>query len=138
MDFVILRYSVVKLMQHRRVEKELPAVQHVLLTLLLLYGKPFELVWDIVKVTITLACMIFVLLLRVGGLSKGQAFGVILDFAGGIAFSVISFIFPSLVYLKHYKDDGSKAEYYYNAWAMLVFGVFTFFVCPIMSILSLA
>ena len=80
--------------------------------------------------------MVFALLLRLEGLSKGQAFGVILDFSGGIAFSIISFIIPSLLYLKHYKEQGNKAQYYYQTWAMLIFGCFTFVVVPVATILS--
>ena len=45
------------------------------------------------------------LLLRYAGYTKGEAFGLILDMAGGIGCNVTVFIFPPIVYLKLYSHD---------------------------------
>lgn len=119
-EFTIVRYSIVKLIQlHDEEEKPLRAFWHALLTCVLLY-----------------ACMVFELLLHATGLSNGDAFGVILDFTGGVVFSIVSFILPALLYLLDDSDTSSK-EYTIPCYCMLVFGCFTFVAVPVASILSL-
>lgn len=81
--------------------------------------------------------MILELLLFYSGYSKGEAFGIILDFSGGVSFVVVCFIIPAELYRRVFKEEGAAAEYYYQNLAMFAFGVFTFFACPISTIVGL-
>lgn len=50
-----------------------------------------------------IVCTVLVMLLQATGMSNGNVFGTILDFAGGIAFSCISFVLPAWLYIvMHY------------------------------------
>lgn len=119
-EFTIVRYSIVKILQlNDAEEKPLRAHWHVVLTCVLLY-----------------ACMVFELLLHATGLSNGQAFGVILDFTGGVVFSIISFILPALLYVMDDSGTGDK-QYTVPAYFMLAFGCFTFIAVPVASVMTL-
>jgi hypothetical protein len=75
----------------------------------------------------------FVLIIRYAGVSLGDAFGVILDFTGGVAGSMTSFVLPAAVYLKVMPTSA----YFYNlAKVMAVFGIFVMFMVPIVAITS--
>jgi hypothetical protein len=80
--FVIMRYSVVKLIWGLRSET-LPFITHTVLSVALIAG--------------TTA---FVLMLLSLGLASGQAFSLILNVTGGIGGSLATFILPSAIYLK--------------------------------------
>jgi len=119
-EFTIVRYSIVKLIQlNDDKERPLRAFWHVLLTCVLLYS-----------------CMVFELLLHATGLSNGEAFGVILDFTGGVVFSVVSFILPAALYLLDDSGTGDQ-QYKVPSYFMLAFGCFTFVAVPVASIMSL-
>jgi hypothetical protein len=79
---------------------------------------------------------VLVLILRSVGLAQGTAFGFILDFTGGIAASVTSFVMPALIYLKLIPQ--ANAKWYWHAVAMLLFGIFILFTVPIVNILLIA
>ena len=68
------------------------------------------------------------------GYSKGEAFGLILNFTGGTAISLVVFVIPALVYYYTFKSEGVNAEYYYSNIAMFIFGIFTFFGVMIASL----
>ncbi len=74
-----------------------------------------------------------VLLLRYGGLDQGSAFGVILDFTGSIAGSLTSFVIPAAIFLKHAEKSHSL---YWPSVLMLIFGIFTMFTVPIVTVLN--
>lgn len=85
------------------------------------------------------------LLLRYSGLTKGEAFGLILDFAGGSGCNVVVFIFPPTIYLLLYKqgvfngsDQGDALlKYYSSIWPMLLFGMCLFVCVPLIFVLEL-
>jgi len=81
-NFVIMRYSIVKLFAGVRSET-LPFWKHTLLTIVLIAG--------------TTA---FVLMMLGLGLASGDAFALILNITGGIGGSLATFILPSAIYLK--------------------------------------
>lgn len=113
-DFVIMRFSFIRLLGHT--QGELPFIQHAIVTVLMLA-----------------APLILVLIMRASGFSEGAAFGFILDFTGGVAASFTCYIFPAVIYLK--VVPSLTAKYYWPAWAMLLFGIFAAITVPIMNIL---
>lgn len=76
---------------------------------------------------------IIVLLLRYIGFSTGAAFGMILDFTGGVAGSITSFVLPALLYLKLMPRTASL---FWPAAAMLLFGIFVAITVPVASVLA--
>ena len=119
-EFTLTRYSIVKLFQYDEVDgKPLPAFWHVVLTCTLLYS-----------------CMVFELLLEAHGLSDGEAFGVILDFTGGVVGSTVSFILPAVLYLDECRSGGDQ-RYVIMSYLMLVFGLFILIAVPTTSIMAL-
>ena len=106
-DFVVMRYSVVKLAIGEEAES-LATVYHVTLTLFMLM--------------ITLA---IVLSLLATGMASGEVFSLILNLTGGVAGAVSSFILPAAIYLK-VMPTGS--QYYTIAKVLLLFG----FALPIL------
>jgi hypothetical protein len=75
-----------------------------------------------------------VFLLKGLGLSNGAAFGVILDFTGGLAASMTSFVLPGAFYVKLMSKD---APLYSQCLFMLIFGIAVVFVVPIATIVQL-
>jgi hypothetical protein len=75
--------------------------------------------------------MILELIFFYEGFTKGEAFGIILDLAGGVAFSIVVFVLPSVIYYKVHAAEGKAAEFYYPNMIMLFFGLFIFFAVPI-------
>jgi len=75
-----------------------------------------------------------VLLLRDYSLEQGAAFGLILDFTGGIAGSGISYIMPAILYLT--LTPKNQAVYYYPCIGMLFFGCFAAVTVPVVSLLN--
>ena len=73
------------------------------------------------------------LIIRYAGVSLGDAFGVILDFTGGVAGSVTSFVLPAAIYLKVMPTTAYFCNF---AKIMVVFGVFVMFMVPIVAIAS--
>ena len=71
--------------------------------------------------------------MRASGFTQGAAFGFILDFTGGIAASMTSFVLPAGIYLK--LTPSADAKYYWENVAMLLFGCFVLVTVPIMNIL---
>ena len=78
---------------------------------------------------------ILVLILRASGLTQGAAFGFILDFTGGIAASMTSFVLPAAIYLK--LTPFTEAKHYWETAAMLGFGCFVLITVPTMNVLIL-
>jgi amino acid permease len=101
-DFVVMRYSVVKLFLGVNAEN-LATVYHVSLTLFLL-----------------IVAMVTVLCLVATGTASGDLFAHILDFTGGVAGGLGSFIMPGIIYLKLMPET---AEFYTAAKSIIVFGV---------------
>eukprot|EP00607_Mallomonas_marina_P006944 CAMPEP_0182429474 /NCGR_PEP_ID=MMETSP1167-20130531/29469_1 /TAXON_ID=2988 /ORGANISM="Mallomonas Sp, Strain CCMP3275" /LENGTH=378 /DNA_ID=CAMNT_0024613205 /DNA_START=270 /DNA_END=1406 /DNA_ORIENTATION=- len=113
-DFVVMRHSVVQVLGEE--SGTLPPVRHVLLTVFLL----------------TLTTTI-VLLMRHGGLDQGAAFGVILDFTGGIAGAFTTFVMPPAMFFKHATRDHPL---YWPTVVMLVVGIFVMVTVPVISVLD--
>ena len=86
--FVIMRYSVVKLL-FNKIYEELPPVMH-----------------TVVSISMVSIITFIVLVLRSTGLSSGEAFSLVLDLTGGLAGSLTSFIIPTAVFIKLVPDDG--------------------------------
>ena len=101
-DFVVMRYSVVKIALGVKAEN-LATLYHVSLTIALL-----------------IAALVVVEALLATGYSSGEAFSLILDFSGGIAGCFIAFLMPGMVYLKLMPSD---AKYHTAAKCIIVFGV---------------
>jgi hypothetical protein len=76
-----------------------------------------------------------VLLLFAAGLSSGNAFGLILDFSGGLAGSITSFVMPGAFYLKLMPRS---APLYWPCAVMLVLGVAIAIVVPVTSVIQYA
>ena len=117
--FVIFRASVVKLLQQGHEPVPLSTPAHVILTIIMLYG-----------------CMGCVLVLTAAGFTNGNLFGVILDFTGGIAMSIVCFIIPAVIYLTAYYPDPLHAIWWYHCILMLCFGLFATIAVPVASALS--
>ena len=86
-DFMIMRYSIVKLVLDKKAEA-LSWGLHVILTVFLLYF------------TVALA-----LGMIKAGLTSGDAFDLTLNITGGVAGSIVGFIMPSAIYLKVMPED---------------------------------
>jgi sodium-coupled neutral amino acid transporter 11 len=102
-NFVIMRYSLVKITSGKRSEL-LPFSTHTILTLGLL-------------VVIT---AIVILLLSLG-LASGEAFSLILDLSGGIGGSLATLILPAAIYIKVMPSD---SKMYWTSRVLLLFGFF--------------
>jgi amino acid permease len=90
-----------------------------------------HIIWTFVLLAIPTLVM---LMLRYAGFSSGEAFSFVLDFSGGLAGSLTSFVFPAAFYLKL---NDKMSEYYYHCVVMLVFGSIFTVVIPVLSIVSL-
>ena len=101
-DFVVMRYSVVKFALGVKAEN-LATVYHVSLTIFLL-----------------ILALVVVVVLLATGYSSGEAFSLILDFSGGIAGGFISFVMPGIIYLRLMPPD---SQYYTAAKCITAFGV---------------
>eukprot|EP00599_Poterioochromonas_sp_BG-1_P016656 CAMPEP_0173157844 /NCGR_PEP_ID=MMETSP1105-20130129/15907_1 /TAXON_ID=2985 /ORGANISM="Ochromonas sp., Strain BG-1" /LENGTH=454 /DNA_ID=CAMNT_0014075467 /DNA_START=84 /DNA_END=1448 /DNA_ORIENTATION=+ len=101
-NFVIMRYSLVKITTGQRSEL-LPFTTHTILTIVLL----------VVVTSIVLGLLAL-------GLASGEAFSLILDLTGGIGGSLATLILPAAIYLKVMPKD---ADLYKHAMALLAFGV---------------
>lgn len=101
-DFVVMRYSVVKIALGVKAEN-LATLYHVSLTVVLL-----------------ILALVVVIVLLATGYSSGEAFSLILDFSGGIAGGFISFLLPGIIYLKLMPPD---SQYYTAAKCIIAFGV---------------
>jgi hypothetical protein len=150
-DFIVMRHSIVRLMGTS--DGNLNTVPHLVLTGSLLFCKFRVVVYNYI-ITCRLCnalffinsfvllllnsniycivCTTLVLCLRFSGLSLGDAFGLILDFTGGVAGSMTSYVMPAAIYLKLMPKT---AEYYYPAVLMLIFGLFVMIMVPTVSIL---
>eukprot|EP00607_Mallomonas_marina_P005287 CAMPEP_0182435160 /NCGR_PEP_ID=MMETSP1167-20130531/74058_1 /TAXON_ID=2988 /ORGANISM="Mallomonas Sp, Strain CCMP3275" /LENGTH=376 /DNA_ID=CAMNT_0024625885 /DNA_START=348 /DNA_END=1478 /DNA_ORIENTATION=- len=115
-DFVVLRHSLVQIVGEE--SGNLPQGKHIAVTISLLG-----------------ATTGIVLLIRYIGLGQGKAFGVILDFTGGMAGAFTSFVMPALMFLRHAKRDH---RLYWPSVLMAVFGVFTMISVPIITVLDVA
>ena len=115
--FVIMRYSVVKLLLDK-ISEELPVVLHTAISLGL-----------VGLVTV------IVLLLRATGMASGTAFSLVLDLTGGIAGSLTSFILPTAIYLKIIPDDGSwaykEAQFIYYLGYVIMVAVVAFSIMSV-------
>jgi len=100
-NFMIMRYSVVKLTMRMKSEA-LPLMKHVFITVLLL--------------GFTTA---FALGMIAVGLGAGEAYGLTLDITGGVGTSITNFIMPSAIYLKLMPATGT---YYTHAKCLFVTG----------------
>lgn len=114
-DFVIMRYSIVKLILNKKSE-DLSSILHIIITISLLCF------------TTSLIC-----LLNAIGLASGDAFSLILDITGGISGSIISFIIPTLVYLK---ICDRKDNFYYPAMITLILGFLVIIASIVTTILQ--
>jgi amino acid permease len=74
-----------------------------------------------------------VLMLNYIGISSGNAFGLILDFSGGLAGSITSFIMPAAFYLRL---QPTTAYLYWPCAVMLVVGIAIAVMVPILSIMQ--
>lgn len=75
----------------------------------------------------------FVLMLEYIGISSGNAFGLILDFSGGLAGSITSFIMPAAFYLRF---QPRTAYLYWPCVVMLILGIVIAIMVPILSIMQ--
>lgn len=129
-EFVVMRFSLLRLFGHTS-GKELPLPVHCIVTVIILAGTvhTVDSLYYVISIVISVPAAL-VLILRALGLTQGAAFGFILDFTGGFAASMTSFVIPAAIYLKLTSRPGSK--YYWETCAMLRFGCF---IVPTMSIL---
>jgi hypothetical protein len=79
--------------------------------------------------------LVCVLLLFAAGLSSGNAFGLILDFSGGLAGSITSFVMPAAFYCKLMPRE---APLYWPCAVMFVVGVVIAIVVPVTSVMQYA
>jgi hypothetical protein len=70
--------------------------------------------------------------LRMTGMSQGGSFGLVLNFTGGVTFSMISFVLPAAFYLKLMPKD---APLYKLCWVMLFAGLSVMVIVPVTSLL---
>ena len=101
-DFVVMRYSVVKIAIGQKAEN-LATIYHLTLTLFML--------------GITLGT---VLSLLATGMASGEVFSLILNLTGGVAGTISSFVLPAAIYLKVMPTD---SQYYTHAKALLAWGL---------------
>ena len=73
------------------------------------------------------------LLVKLGGLESGSAFGVILDFTGGIASSLICFVLPAAIFIKL---TPKTHPLFFPCVAMSIFGLFVVVTVPVITIIS--
>jgi solute carrier family 38 (sodium-coupled neutral amino acid transporter), member 11 len=110
-DFVVMRYSIVKIALNKKAETlSLPV--HVVLSIFLL-----------------VLCTAAILLMLSAGFTAGAAFSLTLDLTGGVGGSFTGYIMPSAIYLKLMPED---AQYYFHAKCLLVTG-FTFMILVVAS-----
>jgi len=114
-NFMIMRYSVVKLTMHMKSEA-LPLVKHVLITVFLL--------------GFTTA---FALGMIAVGLGAGEAYGLTLDITGGVGSSITGFIMPSAIYLKLMPQT---ATYYTHAKVLFVCG-WVFMILVVIGVIQM-
>eukprot|EP01038_Epipyxis_sp_PR26KG_P006093 gene6093-8396_t len=115
-NFVIMRYSIVKVCLNKRSE-ELPVAVHTIITVSLL------------------AAITTVVLLLLGlGLASGVAFSLILDITGGIGGSLATLILPAAIYLKLMPENNRPL--YYQAIALLTVGIAVMFAVIIVTIIE--
>jgi sodium-coupled neutral amino acid transporter 11 len=100
-NFVIMRYSVVKLALDKKAET-LSSPMHICITLFLLYFTTG-----------------FALGMIKAGLAAGEAYGLTLDITGGIGGSITGFIMPSAIYLKLMPNTG---QYYAHSKFLFALG----------------
>jgi len=74
-----------------------------------------------------------VLVLSYAGITQGAAFGLILDFTGGIAGSCISFVMPAAMFLKLTSKDH---KLFVPSIFMLCFGIFVMVTVPVVTIIN--
>ena len=67
------------------------------------------------------------------GLTQGSAFGLILDFTGGIAGSSLSFVMPAAIFIKLSSKQNSL---FWPSVLMFVFGIFIMIVVPTFTIID--
>jgi hypothetical protein len=116
-NFVIMRYSLVKVFMRTRSEL-LPVTTHSIITIALLAA----------------VTAIVILLLSVG-LASGAAFSLILNLTGGIGGSLATLIMPGAIYLKVMPSDSAM---YWHARGLCVLGVAVMFAVVIATILEFA
>ena len=126
-DAVVLRDAANQLCFSLGDQEELSLIPHVCITLFLVG-----------------ACMATVLGLRGAGLSKGEAFSIILDLTGSVAGSMVTFILPAALYMRAMDvaadDSGvrppllvtflSTAQEKRGPAVLLVFGIFVLITVP--------
>ncbi len=113
-NFIIMRYSFVKLWLNKKSEDLSTPLHHSL---------------SVVLITIT---TLFVLLFYYVGLSSGTAFSLVLNVTGGVSGSISSFGLPSLIYLGCLKEDSEKQGWmYWGAWINLFLAF-----CLIISVIA--
>jgi len=101
-NFVIMRYSLVKVFMNTRSEL-LPVGQH-----------------TVISIGLLAAVTAMVILLLSLGLGSGVAFSLVLNLTGGIGGSLATLILPAAIYLKVMPTDSGM---YMHAQALLVLGV---------------
>jgi len=116
-NFVIMRYSMVRLFLNTRSEL-LPYTQHTVISLGLL-----------AFVTI------IVLLILAAGLGSGAAFSLILNLTGGIGGSLVTLILPAAIYLKVMPRE---SELYNHAIVLLSLGFLVMIAVVVVTIIGLA
>jgi sodium-coupled neutral amino acid transporter 11 len=114
-NFVIMRYSVVKLCSGKRSE-HLPTRTHSVVTIVLL--------------AVTVLTVIALLQLN---LSSGLAFSLILNITGGVGGSLEAFILPAAIYLKLMSVD---SPLYNPARVLFVVGVIVMILVVVMTIVT--
>ena len=87
--FVVMRYSAIKLFMDE-ISENLPLVTHTIVTL-----------------TFIVLIVGIVLMLNGTGMASGVAFSLVMNLNGGVSGTFCSFILPTLIYLKMFKNDGS-------------------------------
>ena len=76
-----------------------------------------------------------VLLMTYAGISSGNAFGLILDFSGGLSGSITSFVMPGAFYLKLMPR---RAPLYWPCAVMTVVGIVVCIAVPVVSVIEYA
>lgn len=113
-EYVILRHSLLKLCGRNSgmIESDF---YHALVSFLILF-----------------VAVVVILILYSVGFTQGNAFALVIDFSGGVAGSLTSFIIPAALYLKLMKR---QEELFYPCILMMIFGLFAVIYIPIETVM---
>jgi len=115
LDFVVLRYSLCKLLNVDLEKMSLTV--YISLTVALL----------------SFTCFV-VMIIYQSGTGESNGFGYILDLTGGITAPLLGFVAPGAIFLKLMPRDSSN---WYLACGLLIFGVTVAIICPCSTIVAM-